>query len=172
MSKQRSLRLLVKVRVRRVNALEEAVKNAMGAHQKAIEVEDEARNAVSTAIDEERAGVEKLQEVTSAGHRFDINEFLYREDHAKSLKGNVETCQSTLESKMQATVARKQEIRERRLVVTRHEQKTTSLKNQISQMQAEAQLNADDAQDEEAEESSISRFILAAKAQSTRGANE
>ncbi len=172
MSTQRSLRLLVKVRVRRVNALEEAVKKAVQEHQKAMEAEAGARNAVSVAIDEERAGIEKLQEVTSAGHRFDINEFLYREDHAKSLKGNVETCQSTLESKMQSTTTAKLQIRERRLAVTRHEQKTESLKNRISQMQAAAQLSADDAQDEEAEESSISRMILAAKNEAARRVNE
>jgi hypothetical protein len=172
MSRQRALGLLVKVRARRVNALEEAVKQAMSEHQQAIQIEDEARNAVSAAIDEEQAGVEKLQAVTSAGHRFDINELLYRQDHAKTLKGNVENCQSTLETKMQSTTTAKLQIRERRLAVTRHEQKTTSLKNEILQIKAAAQLLADDAQDEEAEESSISRLILASKAEAARRANE
>lgn len=169
-SRQRSLRLLVKVRARRVNALEEAVKQAVVAHKQAIDVEESARGEVQNAVEEEHAGVEELKQATSAGQRFDVNDFLYRQDHVETLKGNVVTCQSTLENKTELTSAAKHQIRDRRLAVTRHEQKTQSLKDQILKIQNAAQLEADDQQDEESEEVAISRFIQASRAQAARDA--
>jgi Bacterial type III secretion protein (HrpB7) len=170
MSRQRALRLLAKVRARRAKALEEAVKEATNAHRQALQAEDNARDAVQDAVEEELAEVGKLQQVTSAGQTFDINELLYRQHHSEILKKNVVTCQNTLEQNIQGTGKAKQEVRARRLVVTRNEQKTQSLKDQIGQIQAAAQLAADDAQDEDAEESAISRMILASKAASAGAA--
>jgi Bacterial type III secretion protein (HrpB7) len=161
MNRQVALGTLVKVRTRRLGALEEAVKLAVKAHQRAVADEEDTRNAVKDAVKKELAGLEKLQQLTDAGQTFDINELTYQQDHAKTLKANIESHQQSYEQKIRGTAQAKQTINERRLAVTRNEQKTKSLKDQLAQLRQAAQLATDDAQDEESEESAISRMIQA-----------
>jgi chromosome segregation ATPase len=157
----RALKVLVGVRERRGRSLEEAVEAALAQQAEAREHEQAAQQALQGALAAEAAERNKLLSMTDAGQDFNVDAMTLRQHAAEWMKGKVvvqeqevERCQTTVEQ-------RTQDLRSRRGELARNREKIEALKGDIAAIRAARQSADDDLQDEESEETAISRMLQA-----------
>ena len=161
MNQLRALRVLVKVRVRRGVALEEAVALAQRTHAAAQASEDQAREAVDAALANEGAARHKLAQMLDAGQTFNVTSMEARQNQIDIMVGLTVTARADVE-RCSADVANcAQQLRDRRADVARNKQKIQAMQNDIKRLLEERQQAEDDQQDEEAEEAAIGRMVAA-----------
>jgi chromosome segregation ATPase len=172
MSRQRSLKVLIGVRERRAQALTDAVTAAMRAREAAVAAERAAVAAVGVAVEAEAAGIARLRSTTDRGEVISFEAITTRRYEVEAMKERVVQQQQAADRCADEIVARKNEVRTRRADVTRNEQKIDALRADIKALLAAKQQVEDDDQDEEAEETAISRMIREARAATAEEASE
>jgi Bacterial type III secretion protein (HrpB7) len=164
MSRLKSLRVLVRVRKRRGQALDDAVTAATRAHEEAKTVEQTALGGVQLALAAEAAERRKLSMMMDCGQTFDVNMMQARRHMIDVMQGKVVEAQAEVQRCAAETARMAQAVRDRRSDAARNRQKVDALGNDIKQVLVLRQQAEDDEQDEEAEETAISRMIAATRA--------
>jgi hypothetical protein len=160
-NRTRALKVLVGVRERRGRTLEEAVDAALVRQDEAHTQEQAARQALVGALAAEAGERTKLLALTDAGCTFDIHMMVLREHVAETLKGKVVLQQQDVEQCGGVVTQCTHDVRSCRGEVARNRQKVQALKDDIAAVRAALQRADDDQQDEEAEETAISRMLQA-----------
>lgn len=163
MSRMRALRVLVKVRQRRGQALDDAVTAAQRTHAAAQTTEHAAGDQVQSALSAEDDARLKLAQMLDIGQTFDVTTMTARQHQIGVMTGKVVEAQGELERCNAETAVCLQDVRARRAETARNRQKIEAMQNDIKKLLAAKQQLEDDEQDEEAEEAAISRMIATAR---------
>jgi chromosome segregation ATPase len=165
MNKVRALRILVRVRRRRGQALDDAVMAAVRAHEASQAAEQLAGEQVQAAVAAVDAARFRLAAMMDSGQIIDVTAMTGRQHQVEAMAGKVGEAEAELQRCAADTARCRQDVKARRDAVSRNRQKIDALDEDIQRLLRERQQSEDDQQDEEAEEAAIGRMIAAAAAQ-------
>ena len=162
MNRHHTLQVLVGVRQRRTEAFDQAVVQAKTQWEQALLAEQAAQDAVQGALAREEREQHKLKAMTVAGQSVDVTGLWGREHQLELMQTKVLEARRALDARAQETRRRADELRLRRLDAHRNRQKIEAFQNDLLSLHHAQQQHEDDLQDEESEETAVSRMVLLA----------
>ena len=156
-AKTRTLRVLVRIRTRRQESLDEACVDAQLDLKKLTTACEEAAQRVGTAEASKAAQHEKIEQLTTSGNRFQIGHYLEQQDYLATLQGEAHKLMQAEEQAQKAMQMQAEVLKQARRAAAHNTHQRERLEEQLQKILQSMDSAELDRQDEEAEEAITAR---------------
>ena len=157
-AKVRTLRALVRIRIRRQEAFDRACVEAQSELKIAILAAEDAGRVLSDAEENTSAQNLKIEQMTTSGNRFQIGHYLDQQDYLSTLQQEAQRLGEEDERANEAVQAQAEVLRQARSAAAHNIHQRERLEEQLAKTTQAMDCADLDQQDEEAEEAITARL--------------
>ena len=155
-----SYRTLVRIRMRRQEALDKARSDAQQELQRLVAEVEEKLQELGDADERVASQVRLIDDLLQSGREFQIADYLAQQDYQASLEEISRNCAAAHEQAMAQVASQQQVLEEARLAANANVERRQRLEERIRKILVDIDVRRMDSEDEEAEEAVVMRKLM------------